>query len=393
MSALPSLYRADRAVVGADAAGLLYERYGSRIFAFCLSRLGNREEAEDATQTTFLNAFRSLNDGLVPRFELAWLFRIADNVCRDRRKSAWRRGRLEAVHDLQELQEVVSAPERRTDGLEGLQAALAAMPERQRRAILLREWQGLSYEEIAGELGLSKAAVETLIFRARRSLARELEAPQPQARQARAGFDVAWLLGAAKSLFVGGGAVKVATSVAAVAGAGLLLVAPLQDSERTSPSRRDNVSAPTARSQDARVSPARTGNVGDRPTPTGPAARQQRGTTVTAQSDTRGARVPRATGPASAPRAKGGETTSPASAPAPPAPTPERPAPAAETPQPPGTAPNPPPAPPASLPSLRTVPELPPVLPEPPPLEPPAIPPPPDLPVDVPDLPDLPGLP
>ncbi len=51
------------------------------------------------------------------------------------------------------------------------------MPEQQRRAILLREWQGLSYREIAGELEVSQSAVETLIFRARRSLAQGLEQP------------------------------------------------------------------------------------------------------------------------------------------------------------------------------------------------------------------------
>src|SRR5687768_15264496 len=117
MSALPSVDRADRSSLGADAAGALYERHASRIFAFCLSRLGNREEAEDAAQTTFLNAFRSLQGGLEPRFELAWLFRIADNVCRDRRKSAWRRGRVESTRDLDELQDVLSAPERTGDGL------------------------------------------------------------------------------------------------------------------------------------------------------------------------------------------------------------------------------------------------------------------------------------
>jgi sigma-70-like protein len=49
------------------------------------------------------------------------------------------------------------------------------MPENQRRAILLREWQGLTYREISAELGLSQAAIETLIFRARRALAQGLE--------------------------------------------------------------------------------------------------------------------------------------------------------------------------------------------------------------------------
>jgi RNA polymerase sigma factor (sigma-70 family) len=57
----------------------------------------------------------------------------------------------------------------------GLSDAIACIPASQRRAILLREWQGLSYREIGKELGLSQASVEMLIFRARRGLAGALE--------------------------------------------------------------------------------------------------------------------------------------------------------------------------------------------------------------------------
>src|SRR5581483_10326320 len=60
------------------------------------------------------------------------------------------------------------------DELFGLDHALRQMPLQQRRALLLREWQGLSYREIGEALGLSQAAVETLLFRARRSLAEGL---------------------------------------------------------------------------------------------------------------------------------------------------------------------------------------------------------------------------
>ena len=56
-----------------------------------------------------------------------------------------------------------------------LETALGALTELQRQAIILREWRGLSYQEIAEELELSQSAVETLIFRARRSLARSLD--------------------------------------------------------------------------------------------------------------------------------------------------------------------------------------------------------------------------
>ena len=70
----------------------LYERHAAKILRFCRARL-SPQEAEDAVQHTFLNAYRSLRAGTVPRAEASWLFAIAENVCRERRRSAWRRSR------------------------------------------------------------------------------------------------------------------------------------------------------------------------------------------------------------------------------------------------------------------------------------------------------------
>jgi RNA polymerase sigma factor (sigma-70 family) len=179
LAAVPSIGRATRVerhvAPGADAAGELYERYSAQIFGYCLHQLGSREEAEDAVQTTFMNAFRGLQRGIVPELESAWLFKIAHNVCLSRRRSSWRRGKVESPNNFEVLQEVIPGREHVNDELIRLQEVLEAMPENQRRAILLREWQGLTYREISTELGLSQAAVETLIFRARRALAQGLE--------------------------------------------------------------------------------------------------------------------------------------------------------------------------------------------------------------------------
>ena len=208
----------------ADATGLLYERYSSRIFGYCLSLLGSREDAEDAVQTTFMNAQRGLRRGVVPEFELAWLFKIAQNVCKNRRVAAWRRGHLESARDLDTLQDALAGPERGTAVSVGeLTRALAAIPERQRRALLLREWQGFSYDEIARELGVSVAAVETLLFRARRSVAAQLEQPETTRRRGVAA-SVAELF---RWLFMGGGApVKIAAATVAAAGTVTLAITP-----------------------------------------------------------------------------------------------------------------------------------------------------------------------
>ena len=210
-----------RAPQAAATAGL-YERHSAKILGYCRHQLGSREEAEDAVQTTFMNAFRALGRGVVPEAESAWLFKIAENVCLSRRRSTWRRGRIESPSDFEVIEEVVPGPSRQRDELIGIEEALASIPEQQRRAILLREWQGLSYREISEELELSQSAVETLIFRARRSLAQGLEQPdliktpkRKGLRRALHAIDLGTLAAAAKTLLVGGVAAK--ATVAAVA--------------------------------------------------------------------------------------------------------------------------------------------------------------------------------
>jgi RNA polymerase sigma factor (sigma-70 family) len=227
LAAVPSIGRAARverpAVRGAEATRDLYERYSAQIFGYCMHQLGSREEAEDAVQTTFMNAFRGLQRGIVPELESAWLFKIAHNVCLSRRRSSWRRGRVEAPNNLEVLQEVVPARERRGDELIRLQAVLEEMPENQRRAILLREWQGLTYREISDELRLSQSAVETLIFRARRALAAGLEKSSSGEddrgwrKRVRHGADAGAVAIGLKTLLSGGTAAKVAATALVLA--------------------------------------------------------------------------------------------------------------------------------------------------------------------------------
>jgi RNA polymerase sigma factor (sigma-70 family) len=219
----------------------LYERYASRLYGFCLHRLGSREEAEDAVQTTFLNAFRGLSRGVVPASESAWLFKIAENVCLSRHRATFRRRRVEAPGDLAAVEDTVAAPARADDELIPLEDALAEMPEGQRRALLLREWQGLSYREIAAELEVSQSAVETLIFRARRSLARRLEAPRERLRRVGQAIDVGAVLSALKGALSTGAVVKAVVAGAAVTG----LVAGIAE-DRPQPRRHDAPASSTA---------------------------------------------------------------------------------------------------------------------------------------------------
>ena len=170
MSAAP--VSAAAGLESAEAANDLFERYHDRIYAFCMSRTRNPADAEDATQTAFMHALNGLRRGVVPQFELTWLLRIAENVCHSMHRRAYRRyERDELPTDVVSGQEDMSLV---TGRYEALCHAVESLPDQQRRAILLREWRGLSYDDIAEELGLSHAAVETTIFRARRSLIKQL---------------------------------------------------------------------------------------------------------------------------------------------------------------------------------------------------------------------------
>jgi RNA polymerase sigma factor (sigma-70 family) len=198
------------AVRAAEAAALLYEHHHGRILAFCLRRLRNREEAEDATQQTFLKAFGAMRGGFRPTVERAWLYRIAENVCADRGRANGRRVRHEATDGAAILELV---PARDSQPIEGLDEALAELTPAQRQALLLREWQGLSYREIASELELSQSAVETLLFRARRSLAKRLDTVPL----------IPWL----KSALLGSSGAKTVAALAVTVGVGAAAVAPI----------------------------------------------------------------------------------------------------------------------------------------------------------------------
>jgi RNA polymerase sigma-70 factor (ECF subfamily) len=259
VSALPSIAEPQLGrPIEAEAAADLYARHSQRIFGYCLGLLRNREEAEDAVQTTFLNAYRGLRRGIRPEFEAAWLYKIAQNVCRTRRETAWRRGKVETPRDLDALQDLVAAPEQVTGQATALAEALKQLPERYRTIILLREWQGLSYREIATELDLSEAAVEMLVFRARRSLAEQLEqVDEPRTRA----LSVSSLLSMLKSLF-GGAGLKTAVVVVAAVTATAVAVS-TSDGDHARPSRPAHANPPAVHQN--RVPGVSASNAADRP--------------------------------------------------------------------------------------------------------------------------------
>lgn len=163
------------------AIEVLHREFSSRLFAYAMSMLRNREDAEDAVQTTFMNAYNSLTDGRIPRQEASWLFRIARNVCLNRIRTHTRKpaGSLDGI-DVASSRGVEDQLDQHLHAV-ALRVALERLPEQQRKAIVLRELQGASYAEIAEALDTTQGAVESLIFRARRQLATSIRSVAPGA--------------------------------------------------------------------------------------------------------------------------------------------------------------------------------------------------------------------
>jgi RNA polymerase sigma factor (sigma-70 family) len=201
--------RAGDATAAADVA-LLYERYATRVRRSCVRRLGCGDDAADAVQDTFLRAWLALRDGVEVRHPLPWLLTIADNVCVSRFRA---RAARVATTELSERAKV-EFPEAIGE-VARLAEALGALPDRQRRALLRRELQGYSYDEIGDELGASRASVTALIHRARLAVAdrlRNVAALVPVPGFLRAAFDG----GAASVAAAGTGAVAIAVGQVAL---------------------------------------------------------------------------------------------------------------------------------------------------------------------------------
>jgi RNA polymerase sigma factor (sigma-70 family) len=149
----------------------LYRKHAGDVYRYALVVMRNESDAEDVTQTTFMNAYRAMERGERPRQPQNWLITIAHNVCRQRFRQSQRRPNEVAYEE--ELAEATIDEDAIT--AEDIRRALGHLAFNQRSALVMRELEGRSYQEIAEIMGVSVSAVETLIFRARRALREQLE--------------------------------------------------------------------------------------------------------------------------------------------------------------------------------------------------------------------------
>src|SRR3954468_4321665 len=151
----------------ARAFEAIVHRYRGPLLRYC-ARILPPERAEDAVQQTFLSAFNAIADGDRELKLRPWLYRIARNASLNLlRQNGWNHEQLDEQFD------GVLRPDQAVEGRERIQALVASvkrLPERQRDAIVLRELEGRSYEEIAVALGVTDGAVRQLLNRARTTL-------------------------------------------------------------------------------------------------------------------------------------------------------------------------------------------------------------------------------
>ena len=153
-----------------QAFAAMYERHHQALYRYCRSILGNDEEAKDALQNTMVSALRAL-PGETREIELQpWLFRVAHNEAISVLR---RRSPGTALEEADEVQAVAADPAVR-ERLRALFSDLQQLPERQRRALVMRELNGLDYGAIGATLDTSEGAAKQIVYEARCAL-HELE--------------------------------------------------------------------------------------------------------------------------------------------------------------------------------------------------------------------------
>ncbi|HLP27457.1 MAG TPA: RNA polymerase sigma factor [Candidatus Didemnitutus sp.] len=154
------------------ALSLLYRRYSQRIYTYCRKILGDNQTAEDLLQETFVKLFESGRQGRSLENFPAYLMTIARNLCLSHRARSKRQ--YVEVEDFHLTYHDV--PYEQKELLQLIQTSLELLPEDYREAFVLREYNGLSYNEISDIIGESLDVVKVRIFRAKKKL-RDVLAP------------------------------------------------------------------------------------------------------------------------------------------------------------------------------------------------------------------------
>ena len=161
-------------------AGII-ELYLPKIFSLCVKLTGNREDAEDCVQETFIKVWTSLGEFRENSSLYTWIYRIAANTCNDYLRKKSRHPILSLEGDgtesddapLLHIKDERPLPDEQLENLESadrVRLLLLELPDTMREVIILRDLQQLSYREIAHLSGVSEGTVKSRLFRARQQM-------------------------------------------------------------------------------------------------------------------------------------------------------------------------------------------------------------------------------
>jgi RNA polymerase sigma-70 factor, ECF subfamily len=164
-----------------EAFSVLVEHYAARLFGACFSYLGNRQDAEDCVQETFIKAYRSIRDYHFLSSIYTWLYRIAVNTCLDikRKNSRVIVYSLDEALDTEDSQvysqfaDQSPLPDEQVESAESrkmIRQEIDNLPDYLREILILRDLEGFSYHELSRLLHLSEGTVKSRLSRARRQL-------------------------------------------------------------------------------------------------------------------------------------------------------------------------------------------------------------------------------
>ncbi|MGB8508581.1 MAG: sigma-70 family RNA polymerase sigma factor [Pyrinomonadaceae bacterium] len=170
----------ERALAGdADAFGEIVRRWERKIFALAFGMLGSAEDARDATQETFLAAFRNLRGFRGEAKVSSWLHRIAVNQCITRQRRVRSRPEVGLEDEVEAKGErflstsAHASPARSTENKERREAvrkAVAALPTELREVVLMKEFEELTFQEIADSLQIPLSTVKSRLYTALKQL-------------------------------------------------------------------------------------------------------------------------------------------------------------------------------------------------------------------------------
>jgi RNA polymerase sigma-70 factor (ECF subfamily) len=158
------------------------DRFGGRVLAVARGLVGDRTAAEDVAQETFLKVYRALHTFSGSSGLYTWIYRITVNAAHDHNKRE-RRRRTVPLSVLTSQEEGIDLPDpderslavEQQERVDAVHRALTSLPAHFRDILVLRELEGLSYEEIGAVLDLKKGTVESRLFRARHALRQAAE--------------------------------------------------------------------------------------------------------------------------------------------------------------------------------------------------------------------------